>query len=62
MYKVNNMSENALNYKYVVAKQYNGEWWFWGSWNDFSKATEAAVDLVNEGVVAVVIPREEVAR
>ena len=31
--------------KYIVATNVNGEWWFWGSYNNMFKARTVANDI-----------------
>lgn len=53
--KVNNVSENAHNYPWMVIRLVDGEWWYYGAWNDVKKAAQAAADVggavVPSGVV-----------
>lgn len=46
---VKNLSSYAINYKYIVASDVDGELWFYGAWNDENKAYEVARDI--RGVV-----------
>lgn len=39
---VNNIPDYARGLKYLVARWCEGEWWFWGAWNDRNKAEEIA--------------------
>lgn len=50
MMKVQNVPVYATKYEYIVARRVNGEFWFWGAWNDRNKANEVAIELKN-GVV-----------
>lgn len=52
MMAIQNVTEYAKNYKYIVARRVDGELWFWGAWNDRNKANDVAEELVN-GVVVV---------
>lgn len=49
---VKNVADYAKDYKYIVARNIDGELWFWGAWNDRNKANEVAIELGN-GVVIV---------
>lgn len=37
-----NCSKYSLTCKYIVAREVDGEWWFYGAWNNFSEAMNAA--------------------
>lgn len=50
MMTVQNVPEYAKNYEYIVARHVDGEYWFWGAWNDRNKANTIAIELKN-GVV-----------
>ena len=39
---INNVPNYASEYEYIVAKYVDGEWWFWGAWNDLDEAIAAA--------------------
>ena len=40
--KVNNVPEYAKDYKYIVCTTSDKELWFWGAYNDFDDALQAA--------------------
>ena len=46
--KVNNVSENALRnpdkYPWMVIRLVDGEWWYYGVWNDLNKAAQVAAE------------------
>ena len=42
--KINNLPNNYKNYAFVVARWVDGEYWFWGCWNDRNAANEAALE------------------
>jgi len=42
MYKINNMNANYQNYKFIVARFVDDEFWFYGCFNDENKADEVA--------------------
>lgn len=42
--KIQNLPAYAMNYAYTVARFVEGEWWFWGSWNELRKASHAAYE------------------
>jgi len=44
MIKVNNEPNNLNNYKYEVVFRSNGEYWFWGAFNDRARANQAAIE------------------
>lgn len=46
---VKNLSSYAINYKYIVASDVDGDLWFYGAWNDESRAYEVAKNI--RGVV-----------
>lgn len=43
MIKILNVSKYAVDYKYIVARYIDGDWWFFGAWNDYDKATRVAM-------------------
>ena len=43
--KINNVPDYAKNYTLIVAREVDGEDWFWGSYNDYSKAIQAAKEI-----------------
>lgn len=49
--KINNVSENAKQYPWMVVRMVEGEYWYYGVWNDVDKAAKAAAE---EG--GIVIP------
>lgn len=53
-YKVNNVPEYAMNYKYIVAIDCDDSLWFYGAWNNTEAAEKVAYE--NDGVV---IPMKE---
>lgn len=48
-YKINNMSADAEKYEFIVARMYDGEFWYWGAYKDGFRAAEAAQEI--NGVV-----------
>ena len=44
MMNINNMPRYAENYDYIVARRVDGEYWFWGAWNDRDRANEVALE------------------
>ena len=42
---VKNLSSYAINYKYIVASDVDGDLWFYGAWNDESRAYEVARNI-----------------
>lgn len=55
--KINNVSDYAWDYKYIVARKCDGEYWFWGAYNEFDRALYAAEE---EG--GQIFPIDKVAR
>lgn len=47
--KIMNMPEYANHYEFVVAREIDGELWFWGAYADGFKADQVAHDVA--GVV-----------
>ncbi len=39
---IKNLPAYADEYKYVVARKVDGDWWFWGAYNVFQKASSDA--------------------
>lgn len=52
---VNNMSESARKYRYIVFRMVDGEAWYYGAWNDHERALEQALEIDGQFV-----PVEEV--
>ena len=50
--KIHNVPEYAYDYKYVVHSIVNGEFWFYGAYNDIVKAMEAAAAIQGSGAEA----------
>ena len=44
-YKINNEPEYARNYEFVVARNVDGEFWFYGAYSDGFKAEQAAIEM-----------------
>ena len=42
---INNTPDYAKENKYIVAIEEDGEFWFWGAFNDFNKAENAAREI-----------------
>lgn len=42
-FKINNLPK--VVYKYVVARVCDGEWWFWGTWDEQEPAVNAALEV-----------------
>lgn len=51
---IKNKPNYANDYRYIVARNCDGELWFWGAWNEF----ELAIDAARE-IGGVVIDTEE---
>ena len=43
MVKILNVAKYALEHKYIVARFVEGDWWFYGAWDDFNEAMHAAM-------------------
>ena len=50
MNEINHLPIYAKGYNYIVARDVDGELWFWGAWDDRNKANEVALEL-GKGVV-----------
>lgn len=55
MNKVNNMPSYVWDYKYVVAREVDGDLWFWGAYDDLHTATTAANEI---GGVVIEVDRD----
>lgn len=42
--EINNVSTNS-NGKYIVARVFNGELWYWGRWDNKETAYEVAAEI-----------------
>lgn len=48
--KINNLPDYAKNMEFVVVREYNNEYWFWGGYDrDAEKAYKVAKEI--EGIV-----------
>ena len=43
--KVNNVPDWARKKRYIVCREVNGSWWFYGAWDDFEKGLKQAVEI-----------------
>lgn len=43
-----NMPKNVEKYKYIVAREVDGEFWFWGGYNKIETAAEVAEEIEGE--------------
>ena len=43
--KVNNVSENAHNYPWMVIRLVDGDWWYYGVWNNVNTAAQVAAEV-----------------
>lgn len=50
MKKINNLPKYAWEYGYVVAREVDGEFWFYGAFPGI-KTAQAAVKEINNGVI-----------
>lgn len=46
--KINNLPTNYTKYPYIVARDIDGNLWFWGAYSDRNAANEAA--LAEQGI------------
>ena len=49
MTNINNLPDYAYDYRYIVARECEGELWFWGAYDGYMTAVFAAEDI--HGVV-----------
>lgn len=42
---INNIPEYATYKLFIVARESDGELWFWGAWDDEDKANEVALEI-----------------
>ena len=45
MVQINNMPDIAWNRKYIVCRQMNNEYWYYGSYDDIERANYAAKEV-----------------
>lgn len=45
---INNLPANVSDYRYIVAREIDGAYWYWGAWNDADAANEAALEVGGE--------------
>ena len=50
MTTINNMPAHAMEKFCVVARLVDGEWWYWGAFDDAEKASEIA-EMLTDGWV-----------
>ena len=43
MIKILNCSKYSLTCEYIVARWVDGDWWFYGAWNNLNRATGVAL-------------------
>lgn len=43
MITILNVEAYALSYEYIVARYVEGDWWFYGAWNDAETAYKIAM-------------------
>jgi len=46
--KVYNVAEGAEEYKYIVVNVVDGDFWYWGAFNNLNRASEVARELKGE--------------
>ena len=44
-FHINNMPEYAKDYEFIVARQSDGEFWFWGAWENGFEADKVAHEI-----------------
>ena len=42
---VNNVPAYAYDHRYIVARECDGEFWFWGAWDDLQTAQGVATEI-----------------
>ena len=47
--KVYNVPQYAYEDRFIVAREYDGEFWFWGSYPNIREATNVAWEIGGEG-------------
>lgn len=58
---VHNLPSNWRNYEYIIARDVEGELWFWGCYETAASAWRCRAEMVKEGMInAVVIPTKDV--
>ena len=45
MKNVKNLSSYAYTCKYIVARECDGDLWYWGAWNDYETAYRASCEV-----------------
>jgi hypothetical protein len=55
--KINNLPTNYTRYSYIVAREVEGELWFWGAWYSHQKAG-AARQASEVGGIVVEVPHD----
>ena len=45
MTEINNLPAYALNHPYIVARDVDGEYWFWGAYDTCEEAGRAAYEV-----------------
>ena len=50
MFKIYNLPEYTFNYNFIVARDVDGDLWFWGAWNTEAEARKIAVEIGGEVV------------
>ena len=53
--RVENVPSYAFEDTYVVAREYDGELWFWGSFSDVRTATKVAIEIGGEVIETVTL-------
>lgn len=43
--KINNIASYAESKKFIVAREVDGDLWFYGAWDDRDQANEAALEV-----------------
>lgn len=50
MKKINNLPEYAREYKFIVAREVAGEFWFYGAYSE-NKVAQIAQKEINNGII-----------
>lgn len=48
-FTVNNCPDYAKKYKYILCRKVNGEYWFYGAWDDFYKVQDVCAYI--DGII-----------
>lgn len=57
--KINNVPDWARDKKYITARNVEGDWWFYDSWNDFEEALNQAIEIGGQIIPACLVESAE---